>query len=308
MRLEELEFLSIGPVWHICTPGELKGVIFQEREDYIYGMNLIALCAATYKTEMKILTFQLMSNHIHLVVACKEEAIDEFFSFLAKKLHRYLAASKRAKVMHGFICNKFKIGDLKYLQAVITYVNRNGFLTSRNYTPFSYEWGANRYFFNNTNETEQKQGIDEVSIETKRKIFRTREVSFPKKYYFSKEYISPACYCHLHTAEGIFRDAAQYFHLVSRQVESYTIIAQELGDRITYTDEEIYSAIISICKKKYDSQNPTTLPKEQKIELAKTMHYDFNANNKQIKRILRMEESIIDALFPPKSARTTKAR
>ena len=75
-------------------------------------------------------------------------------------------------------------------------------------------------------------------------------------------------------------------------------IAKELGDKVTYTDYEIYSAIMSLCIRRYEVKNPSLLDKDAKIEVAKIMHFDYNASNKQIKRVLRLDDNVIETLFP----------
>ena len=44
--------------------------------------------------------------------------------------------------------------------------------------------------------------------------------------------------------------------------------------------------------------SPAQLSREAKVEIAKTLHYDYNAGNKQINRILKMDINIVNALFP----------
>ena len=69
-------FDDVGPIWHMCTPGNWPGVLFKCRDDYVFGMNMVALAAWNYK-RIKIFTFQLMSNHLHFVmVGNKNDVID----------------------------------------------------------------------------------------------------------------------------------------------------------------------------------------------------------------------------------------
>ena len=79
-----------------------------------------------------------------------------------------------------------------------------------------------------------------------------------------------------------------------------------MGDSVFYTDEEMYSAIYSHCAKKYDIKNLTLLGKNDKIEVAKLMKYDYNASNSQIMRLLKIDERILDELFPTTSAKQKK--
>lgn len=292
------EYDDLGPIWHLCTPGEFVGVIFKDRDDYVFGMNLVALCAANFSPQLKILTFQIMSNHLHFVIECEEPVIGEFFAFLKKRLQRYLANSGYLGSLSGFTPNYFRINDLKYFQNVIVYVNRNGYLVDRQSTPLTYEWGANRFFFNKFTHNELVVNVGQLSLEKRRAMFKSRNFEIPADYIVTQGYISPLSYCHITLAESFFKDANHYFHLSSRQIESYSSIAKELGDKVTYTDYEIYSAIMSLCIRRYEVKNPSLLDKDAKIEVAKIMHFDYNASNKQIKRVLRLDENVIESLFP----------
>ena len=292
------EYDDLGPIWLLCTPGEFVGVIFRDRDDYIFGMNLVALCAANFTPQLKILTFQIMSNHLHFVIECEEPVIGEFFAFLKKRLQRYLANSGYLGSLSGFVPNYFRISKSRYLQNVIVYVNRNGYLVDRQSTPLTYEWGANRFFFNKFTHNEMVVNVGQLSLEKRRAMFKSRNFEIPADYIVTQGYISPLSYCHITLAESFFKDANHYFHLSSRQIESYSSIAKELGDKVTYTDYEIYSAIMSLCIRRYEVKNPSLLDKDAKIEVAKIMHFDYNASNKQIKRVLRLDENVIESLFP----------
>ena len=300
MNQLELEFYDLGPVWHLCTPGEHQCVIFRTSEEYVYGMNLIAQAAINFHDKLKILTFQIMSNHFHFVLACEECILKEFYDFIYKKLHRFLAGYNRSSDIKGMSCSYFCIDTLRYLQTVIAYVNRNGYLIDSNSTPFSYEWGACNYFFNPLIECVSTEPLSKIGKNRMREAFKSRSFQLTKEYNFltQRGYVSPASFCAISLAEGLYQDPRHYFHLISRQVESYTQIAKELGDSVIYTDSEIYSAIIGLSLKQYNVKNLTQLGKNEKLELAKLMHYNYNASNKQIKRVLKLDDSILAQLSP----------
>lgn len=300
MNQIELEFYDLGPVWHMCTPGEHQCVIFRTREEYVYGMNLIAQSAINFHNKLKMLTFQIMSNHFHFVLACEECILQEFYDYIYKKLHRFLAGYHRSSDIRGLKSSYFCIDNLRYLQTVIAYVNRNGYLVDSNSTPFSYEWGACNYFFNSLIELVQTEPLSTIGKNRIREAFKSRPFKFTGDYDFlpQRRYVSPASFCAISLAESLYQDPRHYFHLISRQIESYTQIAKELGDSVIYTDSEIYSAIIGLSLKQYNEKNLTLLGKNEKLELAKMMHHNYNASNKQIKRLLKLDDSILAQLFP----------
>ena len=132
--------------WHLCTPGQLSGEIFRERKDFVFGMNLVALLAAIHMEWVGIYTFELMHNHFHFVMSGEDGDIMHFFNDLYKRLKRYLVSEGRFSDLKDFCPTLVPIDNITHLRNVIAYANRNGYLANKNTTPFSYYWGANRFF------------------------------------------------------------------------------------------------------------------------------------------------------------------
>jgi hypothetical protein len=99
-------------------------------------------------------------------------------------------------------------------------------------------------------------------------------------------------------AEKLFRDARQYFYKLSRDVESQKSISAELGENIFYTDDELYSIVVSKSRSQYNVSSPSLLPPETKMEFARMLHFEYHANNKQIARMLRLDRSFVESFFP----------
>ena len=61
--------------FHICTDGHAINWMFKDDEDFIAGVNRIAICKII--TSISVICFILMDNHIHFVlygslIKCKE--------------------------------------------------------------------------------------------------------------------------------------------------------------------------------------------------------------------------------------------
>ena len=56
------------------------------------------------------------------------------------------------------------------------------------------------------------------------------------------------------------------------------------------------------CRKSYGTDSPNLLQPAQKLELAKILHRQYNASNGQIRRMLKLDASIINELFPDGSS------
>ena len=130
MRTEEaceFDFRRKGPYWHLYTPGNLTEIIFTCKEEFLVGMNLVAVCLAIFPG-LRIVTFTLMNNHFHFIIAGSREDVVEFFAMYRKRLKRYLAGLGRYPDLSGLVPDTFEIPDFKALRNEIVYVNRNGYV------------------------------------------------------------------------------------------------------------------------------------------------------------------------------------
>lgn len=292
----ESVFNLLNPCWHLYTPEDFP-VILTCEADFKAAMTLLAVCALSFPN-LRILTFQWMSNHLHITLSGPEKDISSMFAMLRKYLGKYLKARGRAISIASWTHNIRHIESLKDLRNVIAYNNRNGFLVYPDSTPLTYPWGANRFFFNpdaiklvkNSNGTLQHKAI--------RDLFHTHKLDDFTGQPFLDGYIPPAVFCDIESAEGIFRNARHYFTSVSRNLEGLKDIAKEIGESIYYTDDDLYGVILKICRDGFGVSYPALLPALAKVEVARKMYFEYNASAKQISRILKADLALIKSILP----------
>lgn len=88
-RVFQMTLRKYGGIWHLCTPGEKQPVIFRNPEDYVFAMTLVAMCAYDCP-QVQIITFEIMSNHVHFVICGSKEEVLAFFELFKKRLRWYL--------------------------------------------------------------------------------------------------------------------------------------------------------------------------------------------------------------------------
>ena len=259
----EFDFRSKGPYWHIYTPGDLTEIIFTSPEDFIVGMNLMAVCVAMFP-HLRIITFTLMNNHFHIILAGSREDALSFFALYRKRLKRFLAGKERYPDLSALVPDAFEIPDLQALRNEIVYVNRNGYVV----------------------QPEQ------------RKLYHGRLIELPKEYEVTGQMIHPLSFCSIQEGEAYYRNAHQYFRLLSRNQEAGSGIAKRLADTAYLTDEEMFGVARTLAAQEYGVRSLTSLPPEAKNTLARKLHFDYKAAPRQIKRILKMDPTVLEALFP----------
>ena len=96
----------------------------------------------------------------------------------------------------------------------------------------------------------------------------------------------------------MFQDARSYFNSLTRNAEAFSLIAERLKDTIFLTDEELFNTSVKYAEANFGTKTVTMLSPEQKIQLAKELHFRYKATNQQIRRLLRMDIHILNEMFP----------
>ena len=294
VREQECEdkFHSLGNVYNANTP-ENHPLIFTKDDDFKAGMTILGICCLEYP-DVKLYAFQLMSNHFHAVLGGSESRIQEFFGFFASRLGKYF---ETCLITDDFKLKLFPIDNLAYLRNAISYVNRNGFVVNDNVTPFSYPWGSGSYFFQPMVKRLALISDGTLGVKSVRTLMHSRYLDHYKDMPLVDGYICPLLYCDIESSEHLFRDAKHYFYLISRNVESFSEIAKSIGETVFYSDSDLFLVANKYAKTNYGTSRLSDLDSRQKIELAKKLHYDYNAGDKQLQRLLRLSQDVVDALF-----------
>jgi len=293
-RMCEATFLNGGRWWHLYTPGNLTSLIFASDNDYRFAMNLMARCLTEFPA-LKVVAFEIMSNHLHIVLCGDESIINEFFALYRKRLKRYLTTKVKGRLSNQFQMSLKPVNDLKALRDVIVYVNRNGYVVNPSHTPFSYPWGTGRYYFNDVQITERLSDVPDIGI---RRMFRSRNPHLPDDFRIIDGHVAPPEYCAIKLGMAMFRNAHQYFYMVSKNIEAYETLAAELDDGEFLTDSELFPLVVKIVKSGYNAVTLRDLSQAQKLELARKLRSDYRSSNGQIRRVLGLSQYEVDSLFP----------
>ena len=296
-RICESIYISHGPYWHIYTDGTKMQNIFCNEEDFKIGMWCLAVALHLCKS-VRAITFELMGNHVHLILAGQKEDCIKAFGLFVERLRQ--AFPKRQRII-DWSKLKMEILPIESLQALrneIIYVNRNAFVANPAYTPDSYPWGGGCAYFCPWLKHLATTPLGEMPILTQRALLHTKKIAplADLKVIDSMPFIPS--FCDIKLGESMFRDARSYFNSLTRNAEAFSQIAARLKDAIFLTDEELYSVICSHINKEYSVKTPSQLSAQQKIDTARHMHFGYNATNQQLRRMLRLDLAILEELFP----------
>lgn len=299
-------FQTCSAVFHAYTSGKEMPILFTNEQDLTFAMNVIAAAAFLFMDSSRIIAFALMNNHLHFIITGRESDIEGFFNYILKKLKTSIPEAGRMAL------SLKPIEDLAAMRNNIVYTNRNGFVANPGHTPFSYPWGTGRYYFNNI---EHRGTYADIPFDIKRSMIRGRAINFPEGWQVAgftnagagnkpalasgqPLYIAPISFCDIQLGMDMFRDAHHYFAAVSKNVEAYNNIAVEINDGEFLTDQELFAKLLTTIREKYNGSSTKSLTAAQRLDLARTLHYDYHSSNGQIRRILGLTQFEVDSLFP----------
>ena len=289
-------FSNNNPFWHVCTTGKLTEILCETPEDFKFCVTLIAIAASYAK--VKVISFEVMSNHIHVLLAgCTREDCLNFFNYYKAKLHRYYLSTGRYKNLSGFTTDPIPLPTLESVRREIVYIARNGFLASDKYLPYSYPWGTGSLYFNPMSYTTDAQSFSAYPSREKQKMCHGRIPDLPDTFLVKDGMILPQSFCCIKLGEALFRSPHQYFSMVSKNYEAYSEVAKRLGDDIFLDDEDMFAVLLNMCRRKYNDSKPTLLPQRDKLDVARLMKKDYNASDGQIQRMLKLDRSVVEELF-----------
>lgn len=277
--------------YHICSKGLEKNVIFLDREDFISGVNDIAV--SRLKFDVVILCFCLMSNHFHFILYGTEEAGYGFVLEYKRRCGMRMR-QKRMEVnaLHELSVSINEIGNMEYLENAIAYVLRNPLAAKIIMMPYHYKWSsADSYFRGNGKASGIR--LNAFSIRKKHRVLKSK-MDVPDSYLVDEEgMILPECFVDVKQVEEIFRHPSRLMYLLAKKLEAEVEIKFGIAEQVSYTDAELSSLVNEMIRNEYGVRSVGDLTNEQRIRLCVLLRKNFSASAKQISRITRVDLSVV---------------
>lgn len=288
-------FKSFGTVFHCVSPENYE-IIFVNEKDFKDGLLIFAICCKLHPS-IRVFTVEFMNNHFHIIIAGDKSEVLELLDLFKSRLIKYFNNSSRFVNLNKLSFTLHPIDTLEYFRSSIAYCNRNGFVANKDYTPFSYPWGANTCYYNPSMKHYYKECRKLLTKTDLRATFHSKIADEANGLYMLNNCVCPLSFCDIESGERVFRDAKHYFYCVSRNIESYGKISSILCESIALTDEDLFYISTNLSKELFGQNKISMLSLNSRVELAKKLHYDYNAGVKQLQRILKLPGNVLDSMF-----------
>lgn len=300
IRMENITGSSRNPagqIYHICSDGLSKEVLFLDRDDYISGMNDIAI--SSFACGVKILCFCLMSNHVHFIARGTAHGCSSF-------INKYMRMRKfHLRKRHGANCivenpeiSMIEISGKEYLTNAIAYILRNPVSAGMKIMPGEYLWSsAHLYFAERSLHRQNCSDIAHITYRQYREYLCT-SIMLPKTYIINDEHmILPESYVDYEFVEKLFVSPKKLLYCLSRNNDAEMELDSGIMTRPVYQDHELRAELKNICGQMFGTTRLSQLSIREKCLASKELHKRFGAKAKQISRLTRIPVDIISAIL-----------
>lgn len=290
----EILFKNSGPYVHVYTRAIESDIIFKDKEERYVAITYMAMAAADANVE--VIAYAMMSNHFHFII--RGTRAQSYFDAFIRRLTTYLSRHGRPGVLKGMMAGYTEITSLKQFRDELAYVIRNPFVVREDIHLFAYPWTSGFLYFNPFLRILPATPVDNMSIQQKRMITKSKDCNLPKGLTLLGSFVNPASFVNYKLAEALFVTARQFTLWTMKNVEAQVETALRLGEVPTFPDEELLPIVFRLCREEFGQQKISDLDSQQLTSLAKRLKYDYHASNKQLARLLNMTSDKVDAMFP----------
>lgn len=248
-------------------------------------MNFVAIQA--HVSAVVVLSFILMSNHLHFVLAAASEKEAEAFILALK--HRYSLYLRHKYGIKEFLRgNGVKVDRLfpedEDPEKAIAYVQMNCVAANICSHPSQYPWGTGNLYFNRTKPVGQPLGS--LSKRARKRLLHSDIDTIPGHWSVGADgYILPQNYVDAASVEACFRTPKRMNWFLANSSKAKKRLESSDEHLPAFRDQVILAAIPDLCQSLFGKKDFSLLARDEQVEFLRQLRFRFSANVNQIARV-----------------------
>lgn len=295
MKELKLEELSQGNFYHICTDGTDRSTIMFNEEDYRTAHNYLAL--TSWKLDIPVLSYCIMSNHLHVLVLCSERTkavrfIRRFKQVYSIYLYNKYGMKRSVKGINESISH---IGDIQYLRRCIAYILRNPISAKICRRIEDYPWSSYSCYFCHASPDKSGKKVSELNDREKRAILKTGiDLQDCPLTLRSDGTIQDSSFIKNDMVEMAFMNSGKAYlsylgHCNDSQME-YDLAYKPL---MRTNDNDLISACRKLTEQWFSGKDISLLNSSEKCRMIKNLYFNNKTSIPQLSRILGLSKELV---------------
>ena len=270
-------------VWLITTDHLTDRIWFRDDEDFKVGMNLVAVLACCFQVD--VLSFILMSTHVHFVLACSNGQAKRFIDEFKRRYAQHMR--KKYGIKEFLRENDVDIRPLEGMQESqewgIAYVQMNSVAANICLSPTNYPWGTGNAFFKAS--PPRGRRLDSFSGRARRRLLHSEQELPPHLLVGEDGYVLPESYVQVERVETLFRTPKRMDYFLRNSSKAKRRLASAGSESPSFRDQVVQSAIPDLCHTLFQKRILDELTREEQSELLRQLRFRFSSCPHQLARV-----------------------
>jgi len=285
--------------YYLVTTKHLEdGLWFRDEEDFVTGMNYVAIQAAL-TPEVIVLAFILMSNHVHFVLYGTRQDVEAFVNGFKGRFSHYLG--RKYGVKEFLRRNKLDIKEIsedeaEALERAIAYVQMNCVAASICLYPGQYPWGTGSTFFQagwdgrssgSRHAAQKYRLLGDLSGRERIRLMHSRAaLKLPNAWLLSESgFVLPESYVDVNHVESVFRSSKRMQYFLSSSSKARKRLEAEDVKLPAFRDQVILGALPDLLQSLFQKPAFGALSTQEQAETLRQLRFRFSAGIHQAARV-----------------------
>ena len=282
------------PCFQISSNKLTKELLFRDEEDYIYGINTLALILLLFP-DVTVYAFVLMSNHIHLVLGGPKERCEAYYDAV---MHRLSLMLRRKYGLSGIVPYGPKnrttvtVKGLEHFIIEVLYTLRNPFKAKICY-PGDYPWSSVGMYFSRRGQMTGRKASTFTARELRR-ILKTN-IRIPGNWEITDSGMIVPNFIAWKAVEKAFDNVeATFLSRLMEPVENRHNQLSGLPMELKLSDQELAARVRAICQNELNVKDHRQLSRKELLRLCRTLSIRFGSSPEQLQRVVGVDKADLE--------------
>ncbi|MBQ4287054.1 MAG: hypothetical protein II770_03395 [Bacteroidales bacterium] len=267
--------------YHMCTDGKMN-ILCHNDTEYANLVNVIALLPLRY--HVSIHSYEVMRTHVHMLVSGRGTDCVDAFDYLKYRASKRLRKDGYTPLPVNYDFRLIKVEDVEQMRRNFVYIARNAFEV-QDVVPGGYLWGSSMIYYSQVHRLLRTVRAGELSA---RKIWEILGTStrtpIPDDYliHMPSGMVLPQSFVDTKVFYKVFPTARQYHTALVKDFEGYMMVADQLGETVTFTQEEVDTIIEQVSASDYKGVKPDHMTMDERFRLASALQKKYRLSVDQL--------------------------
>ena len=269
--------------YHLCTDGWQNGKLFHTREQYALGMSTIAL--TTLKFNVRIYAFELMPNHIHVILSATGAQCLDCFYFIFRRVNKRLQADGYPPLPEDYWFKLIEVPHREAMKSQLAYLARNPYEKGR-CTPMGHRWGTGYLLYNELTEHIRGQRVGDLPVRTVERMVESR-MHLPPDWEIHPDLgILPFNFVDQQKLQSLFPVVKEFMTRMVKDYESYALLSRSLGEEIEWSIHEVREIVEKYLKNTFPGQSMDQLTREELCRMAAALNKRYQISPELLSNVI----------------------